>query len=72
MTELNETPLEMARRHVVEGEARCARQAALVDRLRAHGHDTAVAEDLLAELEATLVDMREHRRRLENDQGDGR
>lgn len=69
MTGSSEPPLAMAHRHVVEGEARVARQIALVARLRQQGHDTAVAEDLLDEFEASLADMREHRDRLVAEQG---
>lgn len=60
-----ETTLAMARRHVVEGDARVIRQIALIARLREQEHDTAVAEDLLAEFEAALVDMRGHLHALE-------
>ncbi|WP_336492837.1 hypothetical protein, partial [Methylobacterium nigriterrae] len=67
ITGSDETPLNVATRHVVEGEARVARQIALVARLRKQGHDTAVAEDLLAGFEATLADMREHLRVLQTE-----
>jgi hypothetical protein len=47
----------------MEAEERCARQAALIERLIAHHHPQAVprAERLLATLEQTRDLMREHR-----------
>lgn len=51
-----ETLLEMARRHVREGEAHVAGQRAIVARLGAHGLPTGDAEALLAEFESTLRD----------------
>lgn len=57
--------LEMARRHLVEGEARVARQRAIVDNLKARGHSTQLALALLASLQETLRQMRAHRDYLE-------
>ena len=49
-----ETPLEMAQRHVTEGEARVARQPNLIAELDAKGFDTARAFELLALLKEAL------------------
>ncbi|MBX9661048.1 MAG: hypothetical protein K2X00_21020 [Nitrospiraceae bacterium] len=62
---LHEEHLALAKRHVAESEPRVARQAALVVRLRADRHDTALAESVLAEFERTLADMRAHLRSLQ-------
>lgn len=56
----HETHLEMALRHVAQGEARVARQAALVAELAQQGRDTVGAETLLATMEDTLQLMRKH------------
>ena len=56
-----ETPLEMARRHVAEGERLVAEQQALIVSLRADGHPTDQAEEFLAVLLRTLAVMQEHR-----------
>lgn len=57
-----ESPLEQAERHVREGEARVARQAALVERLTALGFDPGNARTVLAQLLTTLALAREHLR----------
>ncbi|TGS51720.1 hypothetical protein EN844_33975, partial [Mesorhizobium sp. M3A.F.Ca.ET.201.01.1.1] len=44
---LRETQLEMAERHVREGEAIIARQRALIDRLAQDGHPTGEARKFL-------------------------
>jgi hypothetical protein len=49
-----ETLLEMAQRHVVEGEARVAHQAAVVAHLARDGRSTVKADALLASLKGTL------------------
>ena len=54
-----ETPLEMARRHVIEGEARVASQRARVAELASEGRDTTQAEEILATFETTLRFMRQ-------------
>ena len=54
-----ETPWEMARRHVVEDEARVARQTAPMDHFQAKGLDTARAVELLASVQDALRLMRE-------------
>lgn len=56
----HETPLEMARRHVAEGQARVERQAALVEKLDLDGHDTRRAESVLMVLWQTLGVMTEN------------
>jgi hypothetical protein len=53
--------LAQADRHIAEGEARLARQADLVARLMADGHDTALAEMVLETMESTLASFRNHR-----------
>jgi hypothetical protein len=60
-----ETDLEMALRHVVEGERRVVRQRVLVARLAPSGGETAaLAEALLADFQATLEVHRAHLARL--------
>ncbi|MBY0294506.1 MAG: hypothetical protein K2X71_00450 [Methylobacterium sp.] len=61
--------LALADLHVVEGEARCARQTALIAALRAKGQDVRSAEVLLAEMEHTLAQTRTHQARLRAEQG---
>jgi hypothetical protein len=62
-----ETGLEMARRHVAEGEARCARQREIIAEMVADNHPNAavVARQVLATLETTLTLMRDHLRQGE-------
>jgi hypothetical protein len=55
-----EAEIERARRHVHEGEARIGRQQLLLAALRADGHPTRDAEDLLRVLAETLVNERDH------------
>jgi hypothetical protein len=50
----HETPLEMAQRHVTEGEARVSRQKDLIARFEARGLDTAGALDVLASMQDAL------------------
>lgn len=57
-----ETLVEMARRHVREGEAHVQKQRAIIERLRDANVETSTAEDLLAEFEECLA---EHRMSLE-------
>jgi hypothetical protein len=54
-----ETLLEMAQRHVAEGEVRVVHQIDLVAELARDGHNTARAEALLATLKNTLHLMRD-------------
>jgi len=65
MDRADETILEMATRHVAEGEWHVAHQKTILAELRDHGHPTETAEELLAEFEATLRGHRAHRERLE-------
>ena len=60
-----ETPLEMARRHVAEGEARCTRQAEILREMITDDHPEAAraAEKILATLEDILATLREDLRR---------
>ncbi len=55
-----ETLLDLAQRHVAEGEERVAHQTALIDLLTQQGHDTAAAELLLSTMKETLLLMRAH------------
>ena len=57
--------LELARRHIVEGEVRVARQQALVAELQAAGYPTGLARQLLGSLTETLRQMQIHRDYLE-------
>lgn len=59
-----ETEWEMCVRHVREGEAHVVRQRQIVAELRAGHHPTALAEQLLAEFERTLIDHRAHLARV--------
>ena len=53
-----ETSLELARRHVSEGEQRIAEQTQRIVELSLDGHDTTTAEELLVVLEQTVRVMR--------------
>ena len=44
---LRETALQMAQRHVIEGERHIERQRHIIAELRADGHSTEAAEQLL-------------------------
>lgn len=50
----SESLIEMASRHVVEGDIRCGRQADLIERLRESGRETSEAESLLRIFEDCL------------------
>jgi hypothetical protein len=60
----SENTLAMATRHVRQSEGRVARQRQVVEKLRADGHDTTQAGNILATLEALLRQHREHLTRL--------
>jgi hypothetical protein len=60
-------PLEMVTRYITGIEARCALQAGLLRKLKEDGRDTARAERVLRDLEATLSVLRERQRSLELD-----
>jgi hypothetical protein len=64
MRQKSENALSMATRHVRQSEDRVARQRQLVEKLRADGHDTTKAENILATLEASLREHRDHLTRL--------
>jgi hypothetical protein len=53
--------LAQADQDIVDGERRVAAQMLLVEQLRADGHDTHLAEKLLASLQASLSEWRAHR-----------
>lgn len=56
--------LKMADDHIALGERHVIRQRELLAFLKSHGHPIDVAEDLLAEFEATLVQHRLHRAQM--------
>jgi hypothetical protein len=56
--------LEMAERHVAEGEQHLARQRKLIAELERDGHDTALAIELLHEFERTQASHIEERDRI--------
>jgi hypothetical protein len=62
-----ETPLEMARRYVAEGEERCTQLIALLEAMEAQNPPQATepVQRLLAVLDRTLAIMREHVRQEE-------
>lgn len=60
MTHYSQADLDLAIRHVAEGEVRIARQQALIVDMRARNQPTAIAEKLLAEFRYTLSLQREH------------
>lgn len=53
--------LALADQHIVDGETRVTEQMLRVEGLRADGHETARAEELLATLDATLAEWNAHR-----------
>jgi hypothetical protein len=66
-----ETTLELARRRVAQGEARCTRQREILGEMAADNHPgtAAAAERLLAAMARTLAAMREHLRQEEELRG---
>ena len=56
--------LDMANRHVSEGEIHVLKQERVISRLRSLGAPTGMAEDLLEEFLSTLQSHREHRDRI--------
>ncbi|WP_018261179.1 hypothetical protein [Methylobacterium sp. WSM2598] len=56
--------LVKAEQDIVAGERRVAEQDLRIRRLRAEGHDTAQAEQLLEMLGATLAEWQHHRRAI--------
>ncbi|TPJ82301.1 hypothetical protein FJ419_00490 [Mesorhizobium sp. B2-6-2] len=61
-----ETPLQMAERHVCQGEALITRQRALIDRLARDGHPTDEARKLLREFLEAQAEHVAHWQRLLN------
>lgn len=59
--------LELALRHVREGEDRIFRQHALILRLAEDDHSTILAQDLLDNFELILAEMRTHLALIESD-----
>lgn len=57
--------LKLSRRHLVEADARIARQRRLIDHLLERGHPTELAEQLLKSLIETREQMAAHRDYLE-------
>lgn len=66
----DESELEMARRHVAEGERHVRLQIEIVDHLHALGAPTEVAEQLMTQFEELLVMHRQHLAQLEERQGE--
>jgi len=64
MSSQHEQHIELAKRHVIDGERRVAEQATRLEQLARDGLDTSEAERLLALLQSTLTLMREHLRML--------
>ena len=60
-----ETPLEMAERHVRRGEYLVARQKNIVEKTRGDDGMAALSADLLRTFEETLAMQREHLRVLQ-------
>lgn len=63
-----ETNLQMAQRHVWNSEADVSKQREIVDRLRAGGHSTELALDVLEVLERGLAENRLTLIRLQMDE----
>ena len=56
--------LRMVDDHIAQGERHVHRQRELVAWLKSRGHPTDMAEDLLAQFEASLLQHREHRAKM--------
>ena len=59
--EMEARHLSLADHHIALGRSHIAAQQTLVDRLRAEGRDSAVAEELLALFQDTLAAWEAHR-----------
>jgi hypothetical protein len=68
----DETPLEMAQRHVREGDAHVASQRRILAELRRDGHPTEMAQTLLAEFESSAAEHREGLARMLEERRAGR
>jgi hypothetical protein len=64
--------LKMVDDHIAQGVRHVARQEELVAWLKERGHPTEVAEDLLVDFEATLLQHRAHRDRLMHERDEER
>ncbi|KRQ12198.1 MULTISPECIES: hypothetical protein [Bradyrhizobium] len=53
--------LAQSDRHIATAEQHITKQRLLLDNLRAEGHDTKVAEEMLTGFEHNLKTLREHR-----------
>ena len=62
---LDESELEMARRHLAEGERHVRLQDEIIEHLRQLGASTEIAEQLKVQFEELLVMHRQHLERLE-------
>lgn len=60
----SDSDLEMAERHVREGERHVSSQREIIVHLRAHHHSTELAERLLVNLEDLLQMHRQHLERI--------
>jgi hypothetical protein len=69
--ELHWANLALARRHVLDGAARVARQQALVDHLRRQGIDTTTAQALLDSMTDLLDVFRDHLEALSGERSAG-
>jgi hypothetical protein len=65
-----ESALEMAQRHVAEGERHVESQRRIIAHLRELGGATDVAEQLLSEFEDLLAVHKSHLRRIETGDAD--
>jgi hypothetical protein len=63
--------LELANKHVADGQKRIEAQLALVARLERDGHDTVQAKSLLQQFEETLTLQLETRNRIVQELGEG-
>jgi hypothetical protein len=64
--------LELANKHVADGQKRVDAQLLLIARLTRDGHDTGQANSLLQQFEQTLALQIETRERIIQELGDGR
>jgi hypothetical protein len=69
--ELARRHLELANKHVAEGQKRVEAQLALVVKLGRDGHDTSQAKALLRQFEETLALQIQTRDRIVQELGDG-
>ena len=65
-----ESALEMAQRHVADGERHVEAQRRIIAHLRELGGSTDVAEQLLSEFEDLLAVHKSHLRRIETGDAD--